>query len=274
VTLPALRATARTWPRGAGASAMGKGADGPVRAGVRAVRLCPPGNGRRIVHHVTTGRATRTALSTVPRHRPTGPPIVALVCSAGGLQALISVLRPLPKDFPAAIIALQHQSPDHPSYLPEILARSCALPVSAARHGAALRAGTVVVVPPGKHALVTIGNRIALINTDHSLPARPSADMLLTSLALVAARRTIAVILSGGGSDGATGAVAVHDFGGTVIAADKASSAYPAMPEAAISRDDAVDYVLPVGEIAALLISLTQPVRRRVTPLKDSDKAS
>jgi two-component system chemotaxis response regulator CheB len=45
----------------------------------------------------------------------TGPPIVALVCSAGGLQALISVLRPLPKDFSAAVIALQHQSPDHPS---------------------------------------------------------------------------------------------------------------------------------------------------------------
>jgi two-component system, chemotaxis family, protein-glutamate methylesterase/glutaminase len=184
---------------------------------------------------------------------------VALVCSAGGLQALIDVLRPLPADFPAAIIVLQHQSPDHPSYLVNILARNCALPVSVARHGAALRAGMVVVVPPGKHALATVGNRLALISTDHSVPYRPSADLLLTSLALVAARRTIAVILSGGGSDGATGAVAVHDFGGTVIAADKASSAYFGMPEAAISRDDAVDHVLPVGEIPALLISLTGP---------------
>jgi len=199
-----------------------------------------------------------TAASTVPRQRLTGPPIVALVCSAGGLQALISVLRPLPADFPAAVIALQHQSPDKPSYLADILARNCALPVSAARHDAALRAGTVVVVPPGKHALVTVGNRLALISTDHAPPYRPSADLLLTSLALVAARRTIAVILSGGGSDGATGAVAVHDFGGTVIAADKASSAYSGMPESATGRDDAVDYVLPVGDIPALLISLTR----------------
>jgi two-component system chemotaxis response regulator CheB len=191
-----------------------------------------------------------------------GPPIVALVCSAGGLQALISVLRPLPADFPAAVIALQHQSPDKPSHLAPILARNCALPVSAARHGAALRAGTVVVVPPGKHALVTVGNRLALISTDHSPPYRPSADLLLTSLALVAARRTIAVILSGGGSDGATGAVAVHDFGGTVIAADKASSEWFGMPEAAIGRDDAVDQVLPVGEIPALLISLTRFARQ------------
>jgi chemotaxis response regulator CheB len=74
----------------------------------------------------------------------------------------------------------------------------------------------------------------------------------------VLGRRTIAVILSGGGSDGAAGAVALHDFGGTVIAADKASSAYPSMPEAAISRDDAVDYGLPAGDIPALLISLTR----------------
>jgi two-component system, chemotaxis family, protein-glutamate methylesterase/glutaminase len=75
--------------------------------------------------------------------------------------------------------------------------------------------------------------------------------------------------LSGGGSDGATGAVAVHDFGCTVIAADKASSAYPAMPEAAMGRDDAVDHVLPVGEIPALLISLTSATDRRAAEVTD-----
>src|SRR5215469_18034139 len=102
---------------------------------------------------VTTVQAAQAGPSAGPRPRLVGPPIVALVCSAGGLQALISVLRPLPAGFPAAVIALQHQSPDWPSYLANILARNCALPVSPARHGAALRAGTVVVVPPGKHAL-------------------------------------------------------------------------------------------------------------------------
>ncbi|HEY7260435.1 MAG TPA: chemotaxis protein CheB [Trebonia sp.] len=207
---------------------------------------------------MTTAQPVQTAPLIAPRQRTTRLPIVALVCSAGGLQALTSVLRPLPEAFPAAVIALQHRSPDKPSYAAELLAPNCRLPFSAARQGAALRAGTVVVVPPGKHALVTLGDRLALIDADHSLPYRPSADLLLTSLALVAGRRAIAVILSGRGSDGATGAVAVHDFGGTVIAADKASSAYPGMPEAAISRGDAVDHVLPVGEIAALLISLTR----------------
>ena len=144
------------------------------------------------------------AALAVPRVRPAGPPIVALVCSAGGLHALSSVLSPLPAGFPAAVIALQHQSPDSPGYLPRILARNCALTVRTAQHGVALRTGTVNVMLPGKHALVTPGNRLALISTDHSLPYRPSADLLLVSLALVAARRAIAVILSGEGSDGAT----------------------------------------------------------------------
>lgn len=135
------------------------------------------------------------------------------------LQALISALRPLPAGFPAAVIVLQHQSPDHRSHLADALARNCALPVSDARHGAALRAGTVVVVPPRQTCPATVSSQLALIDRDHSLPHRPSADLLLTSLALVAAQRTIAVILSGGDHGGATGAVAVH-----VIAADKVSS--------------------------------------------------
>ena len=60
------------------------------------------------------------------------PPIVALVCSAGGLEALAPTLGSLPADFPAAVIVLQHQSPDRRSRLPEILARRCALPAGLA----------------------------------------------------------------------------------------------------------------------------------------------
>ena len=187
--------------------------------------------------------------------------IVALVCSAGGFSALVSVLAPLPASFPAAVIVLRHQAPDHSSPLVELLGRKCALPVTAAQDGADLRAGTVCVVPPGKHALVTVDRRIALIKSDVPPPYRPSADLLLTSLALVAPRQTIAVILSGAGKDGATGATAIHDFGGVVIAADRASSEYFGMPEAAIGRDDAVDYILPVTQIADRLETLVgEPV--------------
>jgi two-component system chemotaxis response regulator CheB len=192
--------------------------------------------------------------TTVDGRGDDAPTIVALVCSAGGLAALTAVLSALPPDFPAAVIVLQHQPPGRESHLAPILARRCALPVTSGVHGERLRPCTVVVVPPGKHALVTLENRLALIDSDGPPPYRPSADLLLTSLALVAGRRTIAVVLSGGGSDGATGATAVHDFGGFVIASDRASSLHFAMPEAAIARDDAVDRVLPLADIGPYLV--------------------
>lgn len=184
------------------------------------------------------------------------PPVVALVCSAGGLPALQRVLTPLPPDFPAAVIVLQHQRPDRRSMLAPLLARNCRLPVRDARNGDALTAGTVLVVPPGSHALATSHNTLALIASDGPPPYRPSADLLLTSLAVTAGTRVVAVVLSGGGTDGATGAVAVHDLGGTVIAADRASSAVFGMPAAAIGRDDAVNHVLPVDKIPGLLTAL------------------
>ncbi|MCE3553121.1 chemotaxis protein CheB [Pseudonocardia sp. RS11V-5] len=188
---------------------------------------------------------------------PVGSPrrIVVLACSAGGLDALSRVLQPLPADLPAAVVVVQHQRPEQGSLLAPILARRCRLPVHDVHHGEQLREGHVYVVPPGRHALATTAGTLALISTDGPPPYRPSADLLLTSLAVTAGPRTTAVILSGGGRDGATGAVAVHDFGGTVLAADEASSAHFAMPAAAIARDDAVDRVLPVDDIAAALVA-------------------
>jgi two-component system chemotaxis response regulator CheB len=135
------------------------------------------------------------------------------------------------------------------------------LSVRLAEHGDRLEAGTVFVVPEGTHALVTQEGSIALIMSGPRPPYRPSADLLLASLALSVGSRSIAVVLSGTGRDGATGATAVHDFGGIVIAADPKSSAHFEMPQATIDRDEIVDFVVPVGEIAALLQKLTREPR-------------
>jgi two-component system chemotaxis response regulator CheB len=185
-----------------------------------------------------------------------GPRVIALVCSAGGLDALRVVLGGLPAELAGAVIVLQHQSPGRTSRLAAILGRWTALPVRDAIDGQELRGGTVTVVPPGTHALSTVDGRLALISSDGTPPNRPSADLLLCSLAVTAGPRTIAVVLSGGGHDGATGAVAVHDFGGTVIASDERTSEHFAMPSAAIGRDDAVDHVVPLDDIGALLTAL------------------
>ncbi|MBB4693417.1 chemotaxis protein CheB [Paractinoplanes abujensis] len=81
-------------------------------------------------------------------------------------------------------------------------------------------------------------------------------------------RRVIAVVLSGQGNDAATGATAVHHFGGTVIATSTETSTAPAMPEATINRDSITDHVVPLGGVAELLLAMaTVPVLEPATEL-------
>jgi two-component system chemotaxis response regulator CheB len=180
-----------------------------------------------------------------------------LVCSAGGLDALTRILSRLPADLPAAVIVLQHQDPTGTNRLATILARHTPLPVSTAADADPLTAGRVLVAPAGHHLLVTAAGTVALIASGRIPPARPSADLLLVSLALTAGPRSIAVILSGYGHDGATGATAVHRFGGTVIATNKATSTQYAMPSATINQPTITDHVTGLDDVAALLITLT-----------------
>jgi len=196
-----------------------------------------------------------------PRRNVRNFPIVALLCSAGGLDALTRVLAPLPGDLPAAVIALQHLSPNQPSALPVILGRHTALPVASARDGDRLTAGRVLVAPPGHHLLITAEVMVALIPSGAMPPCRPSADLLLATLAVVVGPRAIAVVLSGSGSDAATGATAVHRFGGTVIATNAATSTYSSMPNATIHRDEITDHVVALDDVPALLITLVTTPR-------------
>lgn len=188
-------------------------------------------------------------------------PIVALVASAGGVDALIRVLRGLPDRWPASVIVLLHISPDRESQLPSILGRVTTLAVEAACDGDRLLPGTVLVAPAGRHTLITPALGVALIESGPFPPSRPSADLLLTTLAIAARERVIAVILSGEGHDGATGATAVHHFGGTVVATDEASSASFAMPSATIMRGHVIDHVVALDDTPALLKQLVSSAK-------------
>ena len=181
-----------------------------------------------------------------------GTAVVALVCSAGGLAAMAEVISGLPADFEAAVIALQHAQPGRLSHLRELLARDSRLPVAAAEDGLMLRPGMVVVAPSGWHTLVVAGPRVVLIQSGAIPPSRPSADLLLTSLAVSVGSAATAVVLSGAGHDGAIGASAVKRLGGRVLACDAATSTIFGMPAAVIDRH-VVDMVLPLADIAKVL---------------------
>jgi two-component system chemotaxis response regulator CheB len=176
-------------------------------------------------------------------------PIVALVTSAGGLGALSKVLAPLPADLGAAILVVQHLQPDHASDLAELLDQRTALTVCPAQDGDELQVGTVLVAPPARHLLVTSEARIGLIKSGQLPPARPSADLLLATLAVTCGPRALAVVLTGKGTDAQAGIRAISLCGGTVIAQDEASSAHFGMPGAAIDTT-LVGTVLALPDIA------------------------
>ena len=188
-------------------------------------------------------------------------PVIALVCSAGGLNALTAVLSSLPADLPAAMIVLQHTDPLHPNGLDALLQRRTDLEVELAHDGDQLTAGRVLIAPSGQHTLITATGTIALIPSGDRPPYRPSADLLLTTLATAVGHRACAVVLTGYGNDAATGATAIHHFGGTVIATTAETSTHPSMPQATTDRDHVTDHTIALEDVAALLIALaTTPV--------------
>lgn len=180
-------------------------------------------------------------------------PVIALVCSTGGLAALTTVLASLPADLPAAVVALQHVSPYRRSVLPEILRRCTAMPVRRAHDGDALLPGHVLVAPEAAHLIVCPDGCVRLIPSDGA--PRPSADLLLCTLAVALGSRAIAVVLTGAGQDGATGVVAVDLLGGVTLVEDPSTAQSRGMPEAAQCRNRPTA-TLPLSAIGPALKDL------------------
>src|SRR5262245_46057158 len=109
--------------------------------------------------------------------------VVALVTSAGGLKALTQILRELPADFPAAVLVAQHRSAGYPDHLPELLGAAATLRVKRAEEGEVPLAGVVYTAPTGRHLLVGPVGDLSVRRTERVRFVRPSADLLLESVA-------------------------------------------------------------------------------------------
>ncbi len=181
--------------------------------------------------------------------------VVALATSMGGLTALSTILSVLPADFPAAILIVQHLSPNFPCHLPRILSQRTALHVKPAATGDILHPGSVYIAVPDRHLMVCPSSKLVLAKTPKINFVRPAADKLFMSMAATYQARAIAVVLTGKGSDGALGVASVKRHGGIVIAQDESTSEFFDMPSAAIATQT-VDRVLPLPTIAATLMQL------------------
>lgn len=214
-----------------------------------------PENGRQ-VEEKKNGKKAASNTQTEENSHPLIPfPVVAVAASAGGIKAISELLSALPEDFPAAIAIVQHLDPKHPSLLAEILNRRTSLAVKQAEVGEQMLPGTIYIAPPNHHLLIDPDATLCLTQTKLVHFVRPSADLLFESVAASFKERAIAVVLTGTGSDGATGIRAIKQMGGIAIAQDRESSECFGMPGAAI-KTGAVDWILPLHEIAATLVNL------------------
>lgn len=180
--------------------------------------------------------------------------IIVLGGSAGSISAVGDLVRAIPGDIPAAMFVAVHVAPDSRGLLAEILDRIGTLPAAMARDGEEVASGRIVVAPPDRHLILESG-RVRLRGGPRVNRFRPSVDVLFRSAAASYGPRVAAVVLSGMLDDGSHGLHHVKQRGGVAIVQDTTEAAFTGMPLSAIDRV-AVDHVLPVAQIAALLADL------------------
>jgi two-component system chemotaxis response regulator CheB len=189
--------------------------------------------------------------------------VVVIGASAGGIEALRTLVAGLPGDFPAPICIVQHTSPQSPGVLGAILARAGPLTAPDAVNGERPQPGRIYVAPPDFHLVVEPG-RLRLTKGPRENRFRPGIDPLFRSAAQVYGPAAIGVILTGNLDDGAAGLWAVKHLGGIAIVQDPSDALFPAMPQNALDHVKA-DHVVPLSAIPSLLVELTT-VSKEVPP--------
>ncbi|MEQ1832238.1 MAG: chemotaxis response regulator protein-glutamate methylesterase [Candidatus Eisenbacteria bacterium] len=203
--------------------------------------------------HPTGSRSQR------PRTEAPTVQVVAIAASTGGPPAVKQVLDALPADFPVPVVIVQHMPALFTGPFAERLDATCALEVREAQAGERLVRGQVRVAPGDFHMEITnrMTHRVELHQSPLVNGVRPSADILLHSLARNHGTGVLAVVLTGMGHDALSGCEAVHAAGGQVLVQDRRTSVVWGMPRA-IEEAGLADDVLPLGGIAQAIVERVQ----------------
>jgi two-component system, chemotaxis family, CheB/CheR fusion protein len=177
--------------------------------------------------------------------------VVAIGASAGGLDALERFFQGLPAGTGAAYVVVQHLSPDHKSMMGNLLARHTPMPVVTVEHDMRIEANRVHLIPPA--SLMTVSGDVLRLSPKNPRGLTLPIDLFFSSLAKEFGNHAIGVILSGTGSDGTRGAVAINDAGGFLVAQDPETAKFDGMPRSVIATS-LVDAILPPEEIGPRLL--------------------
>jgi len=176
-----------------------------------------------------------------------------LAASTGGPATVMRLAPGFTKEFPAAVIVVQHMPASFTTQYAAQLAEFTEIRVKEAENGEILQPGTLYICPGSQHLKVHPLGRIQLDGTTGRVNGYlPSIDMTMESVAAFAGGLSIGAILTGMGADGAAGAKAIKQAGGLVIAQDEATSVIFGMPAEAIKMQ-AVDQVLGIDDVYAAI---------------------
>jgi two-component system, chemotaxis family, protein-glutamate methylesterase/glutaminase len=183
-----------------------------------------------------------------------GHDIIVIGASAGGVEALKTLVHALPAHFPASVFVVLHIPADKLSVLPTLLSRAGPLRAFHPLDHTLIERERIYVASPDCHLLVDVG-QVRLSKEPTEKGTRPAIDPLFRSAAHAYGPRVVGVILTGAGDDGSAGLLAVKRSGGVAIVQDPDSARFPQMPRSALASVS-VEYTMPLSLIAPLLVQL------------------
>lgn len=190
------------------------------------------------------------------------PDLVVIGCSTGGPSALSMILSSFPKPLDFSVVILQHIDQEFTEGFAKWLSNQTSLPVQVASEGMALKAGEVLIAGKNEHLVLSKNLTLKYVNEPEENPYRPSIDEFFISVARQWPKKSVAVLLTGMGSDGALGLRELKEAGWYTIVQDEESCIVFGMPKAAIEIGAAFE-VLPLQEIGPEMMKrLKQPFRK------------
>jgi two-component system chemotaxis response regulator CheB len=188
-----------------------------------------------------------------------GHEIIVVGASAGGVEALIKLVRGLSKDLAASVFIVLHIPAQGPSVLPSILNHAGTLDAQHPIDQQKIEMGKIYIAPPDHHLLVEQG-LMRVVYGPKENRHRPAIDALFRSAAIAYGAQVIGVVLTGALDDGTAGLLAIKRRNGIAIVQDPNDAVYGDMPRNAL-KHVAVDYCVPIVEIGPLLVRLaSEPI--------------
>ncbi len=219
-------------------------------------------------------RATKTKSRPSAQSRPqTGPFVVAIGASAGGLEALERFFKSCPPSLDTSFVVIQHLSPDHKSMMLDLLSRYTSMPVVMVEDGMSIETNKVYLIPPG--TIMRVHDQMFRLTPKAPHLLTLPIDIFLLSLADAFTAKAIAIILSGTGSDGTRGCLAINAAGGLVLAQQPNDAKFDGMPTSVINSG-IVDDILACDALPARVAAHIQngPLPQITLQSKTTDPAA